>query len=263
MSATGAARRRSCGRRIAASCWSTTPDGRRIEDFSDTSYRNVLEAGAGGRWVPLDVETIPRLSQPDFEATLSLFDRVVWYTDSDTTSSGALELAKGGFDALLARGGHLYLCSGLTFGTQSVFGADETRFRDLFGIDTVFRGPDGSTNFVQSLEDSVQAAVQPGLTSFRFLHGGFAAILDCFRPKAEAATRGVYYYPPGTFVRTSEDSTFVNSERFDIGLVHQQADGGGVAYLSFPLGVPINDVASGDNEVEIRELLKQIGVLDP
>jgi len=235
-----------------------------LETRSDQSYRNAIDAVAPGRRVVLDVETIARLSQADFEATLSLFQHVVWYTDADTVSSGALELARAGLDAVLGRGGHVLLTSGLAFGTRSAFGADEPRFRDLFGIETVFRGPTGSTNFALSLEDTVQAVVTPGLPQFRFLSLGLRAVMECFGSRQDAATRSLYFYPVGTFVRATADSSqpFVNTEPFDIGVQHELTGGARTVFLSFPIGLPVND-NTGENEAEIRELLRLAGIVGP
>jgi hypothetical protein len=220
------------------------------------SYRTVLEAAAPGRYVVLDVETIPRPNGPDFEATLSLFDRVVWYTDADTTSSGALQLARGGLEALLDRNGRMFLASGLAFGTRSAFGDREARFRELFGIGTVFTTPTGGTNFSTSLSDTVHAAVQPSLTRFTFLSLGLRAILDCFQSAPGAESR--YFYPESTFVREE----FANPVQFDIGVSRRPAGGPSTVYVSFPIGLPINS-NMGENESEIRELLRLAGILEP
>lgn len=224
----------------------------------------MLESAASGRYVVLDVETVPRPSQPDFEASLSLFDRVVWYTDSDTTSSDALELARSALDSLLGRSGRLFLCSGVAFGTRGAFGDQEARFLDLFGIETVYRAPNGSTNFAPAGEDTVRAAVTPGLERFRFLSLGLRAIMECFGSRRDVATDSLYFYPESTFVRATADSTrpFVNTVRFDIGVQHALPDGGRTAFVSFPIGLPINDNL-GENEAEIREIFRRLGILDP
>lgn len=235
-----------------------------LETFSDQSYRNAIDAAAPGRSVVLDVETIPRLSQPDFDAILSLFQHVVWYTDADTVSSGALELARAGLEAVLGRGGHVLLASGLAFGTRGAFAADEARFRDLFGIRTVFRAPNGSTNFTLDLADTVQAAVTPGLPRFRFLSLGLRAVMECVGSRQDAATRSLYFYPAGTFVRATADTSqpFVNTEQFDIGVRHELTGGARTVFVSFPIGLPVNDNA-GENEAEIRELLRLAGMVGP
>ena len=230
-----------------------------LENASDQSYRNVLAASAPGRYVILDIETIPRLSSGDLEATVELFDNVVWYTDADTTSSGALELARNGLDSLLSRSGRLFLSSGLVFGTRSAFGDHEPRFRELFGIETVFRSPNGSTNFSLDLADTVQALVHPGLTEFHFLSQGLRAIMECFRSRQDAST--LYVYPESTFVRAFRDSNFVNPEPFEIGVHHLTGGAAHATYVSFPIGLPINN-NMGENETEIRELLKLTQILD-
>lgn len=229
-----------------------------LESRSDASYRSVLGAAAPGRHVVLDIETLPRLSAADLEANLSLFDRVVWYTDADTTSSGALQLARAGLEALLARRGRLFLSSGLVFGTRSAFGDREAVFRQHFGIDSVFVGPNRSTNFAIDLADTVHAAVHPGLQRFRFLSFGLRAIMECFASRRDADTRSVYFYPESTFVR----DTFRNPAQFDIGVVRTPSAGPSTVYVSFPIGLPINDNV-GENEIEIRELLRLAGILDP
>lgn len=233
-----------------------------LETRSDESYRNAIDAMAPGRRSLLDVETIPRPSKADFDAVLSLFEHVVWYTDADTVSSGALELARGGLDTLLARGGHLLLSSALAFGTRSAFGPDEAHFRDLFGIEDVYRAPNGSTNFALSQSDTVRAVVTPGLPQFRFLSLGLRAIMECFGSRQDAVTESLYFYPEGTFVRATADTSqpFVNPVQFDIGVRRELAGGARTVYLSFPIGLPVNDNA-GENETEIRELLRLAGMV--
>jgi len=239
-----------------------------IEVRSDQSYRQVLDSSAPGRYVVLDIETVPRLSAADLEATLALFDRVVWYTDADTTSSGALELARNGLDVLLSRGGRLFLSSGVAFGTRGAFGDRETRFRDLFGIETVYRDPKGSTNFAMDQADTVRAAVHPDLTQFHFLSQGLGSIMECFGSRQDAMTRSLYFYPESTFVRFYNIGTppttvrFANPVQFDIGVHHELAGTGRATYVSFPIGLPINDNL-GENETEIRELLKLTHILEP
>jgi len=232
--------------------------GGTLEDFSDSSYRRVLEAGAPGRYIVLEVATIPRPNGPDFEATLSLFDRVVWYTDADSTSSGALELARGGLEDLLDRNGRLFLSSGVVFGTRSAFGDRETRFRQLFGIGSVFTAPMGGTNFSLSLVDTVYAAVHPGLERFTFLSQGLRAIVECFDAVSDADTRSLYFYPESTLVRDE----FVNPVQFDVGVSRRPAGGPSTVYVSFPIGIPINS-NMGENEIEIREMLRLAGILEP
>ena len=185
------------------------------------------------------------MSQADFEATLSLFNRVVWYTDSDTTSSGALELARRGLDSLLVRGGRLFVSSGLVFGTRSAFGDQEARFRDLFGIDEVFRGSTGSTNFAMSSTDTVTAAVDPGLTKVHFLLLGLRAIMECFASRHDAVTRSLYFYPESTFVRATSDSLhpYVNPVQYDIGVEHELPTGGRTVYaLTAPYDGTLGEV---------------------
>lgn len=233
-----------------------------LETRSDQSYRNALTAEAPARTVILDVETIPRIGRADFEATLSLFDHVVWYTDADTVSSGALEAARAGLDSLLGRGGHLLLVSGVAFGTRPAFGGEESRFLDLFGIEQVFRGPNGSTNFALSLVDTVVATVNPSLPRFHFRSLGLRAIMDCFESRQDAATRSLYYYPESTFVRATADTLqpFVNPVQFDIGVRHELPAGARALFISFPLGLPVNDNIF-ENEAEIRELLRLAGMI--
>ena len=235
-----------------------------LETTSDRSYRNVLGANAAGRYVVLDIETVPRLSSTDLEATLSLFDRLVWYTDADTVSSGALQLARGGLESLLARNGRLYLSSGLAFGTRGAFGDREAQFRDFFGIDSLYRAPNGSTNFSIALDDTVRAAVHPGLDRFRFLSLGLRAIMECFAARQDAATQSLYFYPESTFVRATADTLqpFVNPVQFDIGVHHELGGGAETIYVSFPIGLPIN-TNTGVNEVEIREMLRLARILEP
>lgn len=233
--------------------------GGTLEGFSDDSYRRVLETEAPGRYVIMDVETIPRPNGPDFEATLSLFDRVVWYTDADSTSSGALQLARGGLEALLDRNGRLFLSSGLVFGTRSAFGDRETRFRQLFGIGSVFTAPTGGTNFSVSLVDTVYAAVHPGLERFTFLSQGLRAIVECFASVSDADTRSLYFYPESTMVRNDE---IINPVQYDVGVSRRPAGGPSTVYVSFPIGIPINS-NTGENEIEIREMLRLAGILEP
>ena len=232
--------------------------GGMLEDFSDQSFRRVLETWAPGRYVVMDVDLIPYPNAPDFEAQLSLFDRIVWYTDADTTSSGALELARGGLEALLDRNGRLFLSSGLVFGTRSAFGDRETRFRQSFGIGSVFTAPLGGTNFSISLVDTVHAAVHPGLERFTFLSQGLRGIVECFDSVSDADTRSLYFYPESTLVR----DTFVNPVQYDVGVSRLQAGGPSTVYVSFPIGVPINS-NMGENEIEIREMLRLAGILEP
>ena len=233
-----------------------------LETRSDQSYRNAVNDAAPGRGVVLDVEGIPRIGRADFEATLSLFQHVVWYTDADTLSSGALEAARAGLDSLVGRGGHLLLVSGLAFGTRPAFGIAEAHFRDLFGIEKVFVGPSGSTNVALSLEDTVVAEVNPAVPHFHFRSLGLRAIMECFASRRDAATRSLYYYPESTFVRATADTLqpFVNPVQFDIGVRHELPAGARSIYVSFPLGLPINDNVL-ENEAEIRELLRLAGMI--
>jgi hypothetical protein len=232
---------------------------------SDQSYRNVLTAGAPTRYVVLDIARIPRLSEADLAATLSLFDRVVWYTDADIVSSGALALSRGALEALLDRRGRLYLCSGLAFGTGGDFGDREERFRELFGISRIFLGPDSTTNFAVVPPETVLAAVHPGLDRFAHVTGGLGAVMECFASSLDGATRSLYFYPESTFVRATDDSTrpFVNPVQFDVGVQHDLPGGGKTAFVSFPLGFPMNDGTLTLNEVEIEEVLKLLGILGP
>ena len=230
--------------------------GGNLERVSDTSWRNVLDRNAPERTRVLDIEALPRVNGNDLAATLELFDRTIWYTDADTTSSGALQLASSALLALIDRSGKLVISSGLVFGTRSAFGEMEPLFRQRFGIETVFGAPAGGTNFALSLQDTIQAAVHPGLTSFRMRSLGLRPIMDCFRSVAGTATRFLYFYPESTMVRGG----FSNPERFDIGVAHMVAGGGQTAYVSFPLGLPIN-TNTGENETEIQEILKLVGLL--
>lgn len=226
---------------------------------SDQSYTNVLEAEAPGRYRVMQIASLPRLSRDDLEATIELFDRVVWYTDADTLSSGALELARQALlDLLENRQGRLHISSALVFGTRSAFGDDEPRFRELFGIDEVFVAPNGGTNWAIALQDTVQAAVQPGLSFFRFLSLGLRPVMDCLAAAPGGDAQSVYYYPPGEFVRGG----FINDTQFDIGVVNSAEGGARTSIVTFPMGLPIN-TNMGENEVEIRELLRLVGILDP
>jgi hypothetical protein len=235
--------------------------GGNYETVSDQSYRNALEAAAPGRTVVLDVETIPVMSRADFEAILSLFVHVVWYTDADTDPSGALELARAGLDSVLAGGGHVILSSGLAFGTGGAFGVDEPRFRDLFGIETLFLAADSTTNFSLSQADTVEARVTPGLSRFRFLTIGLGDVMECFGSRQDAATRSLYFYPESTFVR-GDSLPYVNPVQYDIGVHHEMPGGARTVFVSFPLGLPVND-NMGENEAEIRELLRLAGMIGP
>jgi hypothetical protein len=85
---------------------------------------------------------------------------------------------------------------------------------------------------------------------------GLRPIMDCFRAGGDGATQVLYFYPPGDLVRGG----FINTERYDIGVYHELANGGRTAYLSFPLGLPINS-NTGENEREIQEVLKRVGML--
>jgi hypothetical protein len=228
--------------------------GGNLERVSDNSWRNVLTRNAPERTRVLDIEALPRLSGTDLEATLSLFDQIIWYTDADTLSSGALQLGRESLLALIDQGGKLVLGSGLVFGTKSAFEDMEPVFRERFGIETVFASPTGGTNFSLSQQDTVQAAVHPGLTQLTMRSLGLRPIMECFRSAGDAAF--LYYYPPSTLVRDE----FANPERFDIGVSHENPGGGRTAYVSFPLGLPIN-TNSGENETEIQEILRLVGIL--
>ncbi|MFQ5599773.1 MAG: hypothetical protein ACE5G2_04375 [Candidatus Krumholzibacteriia bacterium] len=226
---------------------------------SDQSYRAALEAAAPDRRRVLDIEALPRMTRDDLEATLALFDRVIWYTDADTSSSGALELARGALLELLEeRQGRFFLGSGLALGTNSVFGELESRFRDLFGVDTVYVGPGGTTNFAFSLTDTIRAAVHPGLTEFRMLSLGLDVIMECFGSRNDASTRSLYFYPESTLVR----GDFVNPVQFDVGVYHETGGGARTVYVSLPIGLPINS-NMGENETEILELFRLAGIVDP
>ncbi len=48
--------------------------------------------------------------------------------------------------------------------------------------------------------------------------------------------------------------------QFDVGVFHEAQDGARAVYVSIPIGLPIN---MGDNEVEIAEMLRLVGILDP
>ena len=118
---------------------------------------------------------------------------------------------------LASRGGNMLLVTGLAFGTRGAFGPEEPRFRDFFGIETVFRGPNGSTNFALSLTDSVRAVVTPAVTQFHFLSFGLGAVMECFGSRQDAATRSLYFYPESTFVRGDSLTPFANTVQFDVG----------------------------------------------
>jgi hypothetical protein len=235
--------------------------GHFLAQRSDQSYRNVLDIEVGpDRYRVLDIEAQPFLLEEDLAAQIGLFSRVIWYTDADTLSSGALELARGGLLELLEqRQGRMLLTSSLAFGTRSAFGSDEARFRQLFGIETVYRAPDGSTNFSLSLLDSVEARVHPGLRRFGYLSLGLRGIFECFGSRVAADTRSLYFYPESTFVRGTD---FSNAVQFDVGVFHESQDGTRAVYVSIPIGLPINS-NMGENEIEIRELLRLAGILDP
>jgi hypothetical protein len=100
------------------------------------------------------------------------------------------------------------------------------------------------------------------LTGFHLLTRGLRDVMECFAPLQNEATQSLYFYPAGTFVRTVGDSTFVNPVQFDIGVGHTHAGGAHCVYVSFPIGLPINDNV-GENEVEIRALLQRAGILSP
>lgn len=229
---------------------------------SDRSYRNVLTSEAGNRLRVLDIKAQPFLLAEDLSAQLGLFSRVVWYTDADDQTSGALELARTPLLELLEqRQGRLLLTSGLVFGTNGVFGADEARFMAVFGIESLHRRPDGSTNFSLDRADSVEARVHPGLTRFGYVATG-RSIVECFSSRDAPDTRSLYFYPEGTFVRTFGDSTFVNPVQFDVGVYHELDGGGRAIYVSIPIGLPIQ-TNMRENETEIREMLRLLGILDP
>jgi hypothetical protein len=225
---------------------------------SDASYRNVLSRNALERLRILDVDNVPLLTESDLDATLALFDHVVWYTDAEVTSSGALGLARASLlDLLEQRPGRMLLVSGLAFGTDGSFGDEEATFLNLFGIDTLFVGPNGDTNFSYRPGDRIQARVHPGLTAFTMRARG--ENMQCFRASSDAATSSVYFYPDSAYVRTP----FINTEQFDVGVCHELPSGGKTAYVGFPLGLRFNSATSTENEVEIQELLKRVGILDP
>jgi hypothetical protein len=233
--------------------------GGNLEVFSDRSYRNVLAANAPDIHRVMDIEALPRLSRADLEATIELFDRVVWYTDADTISSGAMELSRQALlDLLENRQGKLHISSGLAFGTKSFLGSDETRFRELFGVGQVFVAPNGGTNFAISLADTVQARVHPGRTFFRYLSIGLRPAMDCMAPVTGSGAQSVYFYPPLKLVRGG----FMNPTQYDIGIVNITAGGRNTGIVTFPIGLPMLS-NQGENEVEIRELLRLIGILDP
>ena len=234
--------------------------GVNLEITSDRSYRNVLGRRAPQRLRVLDIEQyVPLPTQGDLDATLALFQRVVWYTDADVASSGALELARESLlDLLRDRAGRMLLVSGVAFGTNGAFGEAEPEFRGLFGIDSLFTAPNGTTNFPYSRADTIQASVHPGLSRFWMLSLGNpgAGIMDCFRTAREATS--VYFYPDSTLVR----GTFRNPVQFDIGVVNQTSAGGWTAFATWPMGLPIIS-NTGINEVEIEEILERVGILDP
>ena len=99
--------------------------------------------------------------------------------------------------------------------------------------------------------DTVQAVVHPGLSFFRFLSIGLREIMDCMAPVVGGNAESVYFYPPAKFKRGG----FTNPTQFDVGIVNTAAGGGRTGVVTFPIGLPIN-TNMGENEVEIRELLK-------
>ena len=230
-----------------------------LEQASDRSYRNVVTPELGERLRVLDIEQQPFLLEEDISAQLGLFSRVIWYTDADTSSSGALELAQLALLELLEqRQGRVLLTSGLVFGTRGAFAAEEARFRAVFGIDTLYRAPDGSTNFSLNRRDSVEAAVHPGLKRFGYLTQGLRDIVECFGSRDAPDTRSLYFYPESTLVR----GAFQNPVQFDVGVYHEAQDGARAIYVSIPIGLPIN-TNMGENEIEIREMLRLVEILDP
>jgi len=54
---------------------------------------------------------------------------------------------------------------------------------------------------------------------------------------------------------------FVNPVPFDIGVSRRPAVGPSTVYVSFPIGIPINS-NMGENEIEIREVLRLAGILE-
>ena len=116
----------------------------------------------------------------------------------------------------------------------------------------------GGTNFSISLVDTVHAAVHPGLERFTFLSQGLRGIVECFDSVSDVDTRSLYFYPESTLVR----DTFVNPVQYDVGVSRLQAGGPSTVYVSFPIGIPINS-NMGENEIEIREMLRLAGILEP
>jgi hypothetical protein len=90
--------------------------------------------------------------------------------------------------------------------------------------------------------------------------------MECFQTRADGTTRSLYFYPESTFVREREiggiPTHLVNPVQFDIGLSRDLPDGGHVAYVSFPIGLPVNS-NTGENEIELREVLRTVGILGP
>jgi hypothetical protein len=237
--------------------------GGALEEQSDASYRGVLESTVADVYRVLDVEALPRLSGDDLDATLSLFDKVVWYTDGDISSSGALELARDALLALLEeRHGKLLLCSGLAVGTDGAFGPLEERFRVAFGITRIFVGPDSSTNFKFERRPIVEARLHDGLTQFGIDKFGLGAVMECFDSLEDETTRSLYFYPDSVYHSFYGNTEFFNPEQFDIGVFRSSAGGARAAYVSFPLGWPIRADA-GDNRTEILELLRLLGIVEP
>jgi hypothetical protein len=106
--------------------------------------------------------------------------------------------------------------------------------------------------------------VRPELPEIRFLTFGLRAVMECFGSRQDAMTRSLYFYPPGSFVRATADTSqpFVNPVQFDVGVQHELAGGARAVFVSFPIGVPVNTNA-GENVAEIRELLRLAAMVGP
>jgi hypothetical protein len=231
---------------------------------SDASYRAVLATAAPGVHRVLDIDALPRLSRDDLDATLALFDRVVWYTDGDSTSSGALELVRESLLELLEeRQGRFLLSSGVVFGTGGVIGDFEDRFFDHFGIESLHLHPDGGTNFKFEPRAFVEARVHPGVTQFRIARLGIEPVMECFRSRAEAGVRPLYFFPDSVYTSSYDSSgvavDFSNAVQFDIGVYKESESGARAAYTSFPLGWVMR---GADNRTEILEVLRLLGIVE-
>jgi hypothetical protein len=82
--------------------------------------------------------------------------------------------------------------------------------------------------------------------------------MDCMAPVTGSGAQSVYFYPPLKLVRGG----FMNPTQYEIGIVNITAGGRNTGIVTFPIGLPMLS-NQGENEVEIRELLRLIGILDP